>query len=103
MRAKGTSLWEQYIEYIALVVAIAIFGWFAWGAFGSKIEHKQGRIVVQTDNVDEELLKAANALEAKIREGTQSPIPIQAPEAMHDQFSSYIGQSVSPRYDGRTR
>ena len=41
MKAKGTSVWEQYVEYAAIVVAFAVMGWFAWGAFGKKIEHRQ--------------------------------------------------------------
>ena len=53
MKTKGTSTWEQYIEHAALLVAIALLGWFAWGAFGTKIEHKQGKVVVHSGNVFE--------------------------------------------------
>ena len=97
MKTKGTSLWEQYIEYVALVVAIALLGWFAWGAFGSKIEHRQGKIVVQAGTVDDELLKAASALENKLKDGTQSPLAITAPEALYDKYSRQLNQSVSPK------
>ena len=55
MKTKGTSTWEQYIEHAALLVAIALLGWFAWGAFGTKIEHKQGKVVVHSGNVFEKL------------------------------------------------
>lgn len=97
MKTKGTSVWEKYVEYVALAVAIAMLGWFAWGAFGTKIEHRQGKFVVQTDNVDDELLKTASALESKLRDGTPSPISITAPEAMLDKFSHQLSRSISPK------
>ena len=97
MKPKGTSVWEQYIEYAVLLVAIALLGWFAWGAFGSKIEHKKGKIVVHTGTVDDELLKAASSLESKLRDGTPSPVTITAPEALLDKFTNQLNQSISPR------
>ena len=97
MKSKSTNMWEQYIEYIALVVAIAILGWFAWGAFGTKIEYRQGKITVQTNNVDDELLRVATSLESKLRDGSSAPISIEAPEALLDKFSSEMNESVSPR------
>ena len=97
MKTKGTSVWEQYVEYVALAVAIVLLGWFAWGAFGTKIEHRQGKFVVHTDNVDDELLKIASALESKLRDGTPSPISITAPEALLDKFSTQLTRSISPK------
>ncbi len=96
MKSKGTSVWEQYIEYIVLLVAIVIFGWFAWGAFGTKIEHRAGKVTVQAGTVDDELLKAALVLENKIKDGTPSPIAMNAPEPLHNKFSRELNESVSP-------
>ena len=80
MKTKGTSVWEQYIEYAVLLVAIAVLGWFAWGAFGTKVEFKQGReIVVHAGNVDERLLEVANKLEVGLNRGG-SPVALSAPE-----------------------
>ncbi len=97
MKSKATSAWEQYIEYIVLIVAIAILAWFAWGAFGSKIEYRQGKITVYADTVDDELLKAANALERKIKDGTESPIDIKAPEPLNDKFLRLLTERISPK------
>jgi hypothetical protein len=80
-----------------LLVAIALLGWFAWGAFGTKIEYRKGRVVVQTGTVDDELLIAASALESKLRDGTPSPITITAPEALLDKFTEQLNQSISPQ------
>lgn len=96
MKAKGTSVWERYVEYVAIVAAIAVMGWFAWGAFGTKIEHRQGKVIVRTDTVDEALIKAAGAIENKLRDGTPSPINIEAPEALYDKFTTQLNQSISP-------
>ena len=97
MKTKGTNVWEQNVEYVALAVAIGLLCWFAWGAFGTKIEHRQGKVVIHTDNVDDELLKAASALESKLRDGTPSPISIDAPEALLDKFSNQQSRSISPK------
>ena len=97
MKAKGTNVWEQYIEYVVLIVAIVILGWFAWVAFGTKIEHRQGKIVVHAGTIDDELIKAAVSLEYKIKDGTPSPLSITAPEALHDKFSRQLSQSISPK------
>ncbi|MDE1038291.1 MAG: hypothetical protein OR996_05545, partial [Phycisphaerales bacterium] len=95
MKAKGTSFWEQYIEYAVLLVAIAILGWFAWGAFATKVEVTQGKNVVQASNVDALLLETALQLEVGLNRG-DSPIELIAPEAQHNTFASNRGQSITP-------
>ncbi len=98
MKTKGTSVWEQYIEYVVLAVAIAVMGWFAWGAFGSKIEYKQGRLTLQAGTVNEELLDAAKSLEQKIKDNTPSPISIPVPDPIFDKFARQASQDVAPKY-----
>ncbi|MFT5205977.1 MAG: hypothetical protein ACI9GC_001284, partial [Phycisphaerales bacterium] len=95
MKAKGTSFWEQYIEYAVLLVAIAILGWFAWGAFATKVEVTQGKNVVQASNVDALLLETALQLEVGLNRG-DSPIELIAPEAQHKTFASNRGESITP-------
>lgn len=96
MKAKGTSFWEQYIEYAVLLVAIAILGWFAWGAFATKVEVTQGKNVVQASNVDALLLETALQLEVGLNRG-DSPIELIAPEAQHNTFASNRGESITPQ------
>ena len=96
MKTKGTSVWEQYIEYAVLLVAIAVMGWFAWGAFGSKIEVREGKHVVSTETVDDELLSAAKSLEAKLRDGSPSPIEITQPAPLGSAFENNLAGAVSP-------
>ncbi|MDP7005490.1 MAG: hypothetical protein QF718_04700 [Phycisphaerales bacterium] len=96
MKTKGTSAWEQYIEYVVLAVAIAVMAWFAWSTFGSKIESKVGRKTFTTSTVDEELIKAANDLKPKLSDNQPSPIEIVPPEPLSSRFSSMLAKSTSP-------
>ncbi len=97
MKTKGTSVWEQYIEYAVLAFAIAVLGWFAWGAFGSKIEHKQGRNTFQASTVDDALIEAADSLQRKLKDDSPSPLKISVPDAIFDKFSSQSSSEVSPK------
>ena len=96
MKTKGTSVWEQYIEYAVLLVAIAVMGWFAWGAFGSKIEVREGKHVVSSTTVDAELLRAAKALESKLRDGSPSPLTIEQPAPLGSAFENQLAGAISP-------
>lgn len=96
MKPKGTSVWEQYIEYAVLLVAIAVMGWFAWGAFGSKIEVREGKHVVSSTTVDAELLRAAKALESKLRDGSPSPLTIEQPAPLGSAFENQLAGAISP-------
>ncbi len=95
MTTKGTSVWEQYIEYAVLIVAIAVLGWFAWGAFGTKVEVKQNRNeVVNASNIDERLLEVAEKLERALNRET-SPLDFMAADAQHSRFVSKRNESIS--------
>lgn len=96
MKNKGTSTWEQYIEYAVLLVAIAIMGWFAWGAFGTTLQVREGKRVLSASTVDEELLEAAKQLESKLRDDAPSPIEITAPAPMGSSFANQLTSTVSP-------
>ena len=97
MKTKGTSVWEQYIEYVVLAFAIAVMGWFAWGAFGSKIEHQQGRHTLEAATVDEELIETAESLQRKLKEGSPSPLSIPVPDPIFNEFSRQSSLDVSPK------
>jgi hypothetical protein len=96
MKTKDTSVWEEYVEYAVLVVAIAVLGWFAWGAFGTNIEVREGKRMLNASNIDDELASAASALESKLRDGTPSPIEIGRPAPLSGSFNSKFASSVSP-------
>ena len=67
MNSKGTSVWEQHIEYAVLGIAVLVLGWFAWGVFSSSIQVKSGSRVVTTGNVNAELLTAAQNLNPQLK------------------------------------
>ena len=96
MKTKGTSVWEQYIEYVVLVLAIAVMGWFAWGAFGTQIKVREGKHSITTESVNDELLTIATALEAQLRDGAPSPLVISEPAPLGSAFSNHRASSISP-------
>lgn len=96
MKSKGTSVWEQYIEFVVLGIAALVLCWFAWGALTSKIEHRQGSRVVTTGNIDEELLKAANTIHPKLQDGTPSPVDVSTYSSLLDSFNYRLQASTAP-------
>jgi hypothetical protein len=96
MKTRGTSVWEQYIEYVVLVLAIAVMGWFAWGAFGTQIKVREGKHSITTESVNDELLTIATELEAQLRDGAPSPLVISKPAPLVSAFSNQQASSISP-------
>ena len=96
MKSKGTSVWEQYIEFVLLGIATIVLCWFAWGALTSKIEYRQGSRVVTTDNIDDELLKVANTIKPKLQDGTPSPVDVSTYSSLLDSFNNRHKASTAP-------
>jgi uncharacterized membrane protein YgcG len=96
MKNNSTKIWEEYLEYAVLVIAILLLCWFAWGAFGSDIEVNVGKRVVSASTLDEELLDVARSMEPKIRDDAPSPVDIQAPTSLSDDFNQKQQQTISP-------
>ena len=96
MKSKGTSVWEQYIEFVVLGIAALVLCWFAWGALTSKIEHRQGSRVVTTGNIDDELLKVANTIRPKLQDGTPSPVDVSTYSSLLDSFNNRLQASTAP-------
>ena len=101
MKSKGTSVWEQYIEYVTLCIAMLVLLWFGWSAFTSNIEFDTRRQpphvqLVSTSNVDEELMATARQIEPKLKDSSPSPIQFSELVSLLDDYNNHINRSVSP-------
>ncbi|MDP6693077.1 MAG: hypothetical protein QF444_02025 [Phycisphaerales bacterium] len=97
MKAKGISVWEQYIEYGVLAIAVLVFAYFTWDTYSNKASIVSGGKTITTANINDELLAEARALSPALDDSAPSPVPIEESKELFDIFKRGLFASTSPK------